>query len=222
MSTEYHKIQTIFKRDLKTKKIIEGDYSLPEFDYLKNNDWVFTEKVDGTNIRVIWDGNDVVFAGKTEDASLPTFLLYKLQELFEGTANKEKLRAAFPDIAAFISSDPDAPVVTLYGEGYGAKIQKGGDNYIRNGVDFVLFDVKIGNWWLRREDVEDVARKLGIRSVPIIGTGTLQTAIETVRKGFKSQWGDFTAEGIVARPATELFTRSGERIITKIKHRDFK
>lgn len=41
------------------------------------------------------------------------------------------------------------------------------------------------------------------------------------RKGIKSQWGDFIAEGIVARPATELLTRNGERIITKIKHKDF-
>lgn len=41
------------------------------------------------------------------------------------------------------------------------------------------------------------------------------------RKGFNSIWGDFIAEGIVARPAVELKTRNGHRIITKIKHKDF-
>lgn len=207
----YHKIQTIFKRDEQTHKIIEGDCSLPEFEFLKDNEWIFTEKVDGTNIRVMWNGENVTFGGKTDNASIPVFLLYKLQELFEGTIRKHLLKEVFTD-----STD-----VILYGEGYGNKIQRAGKDYIADGNDFVLFDVKIGNWWLERENVDDIAKKLNIKSVPIIGQGTLKDMVEITRKGFKSQWGDFTAEGIVARPRTELFTRKGERIITKIKHRDF-
>ena len=39
--------------------------------------------------------------------------------------------------------------------------------------------------------------------------------------GKQEYWGDFIAEGIVARPKVTLFTRKGERLITKIKHRDF-
>lgn len=114
--------------------------------------------------------------------------------------------------------------VCLYGEGYGAKIQKGGDNY-RSDQDFVLFDIKIDNWWLQRVDVEDIAKKLDIDIVPIIGTGTLPDMIQEVRNGFNSVWStskvSFKAEGIVARPGVELKTRSGHRIITKIKHKDF-
>ena len=45
--------------------------------------------------------------------------------------------------------------------------------------------------------------------------------IAMARKGFDSIWGAFKAEGIVARPTVELRTRSGKRIITKIKHKDF-
>ena len=37
----------------------------------------------------------------------------------------------------------------------------------------------------------------------------------------RSTWGDFEAEGIVARPKTELMARNGSRLITKIKCRDF-
>lgn len=208
---QYTKINTVFKRDLQTKHIIEGDYSLPEFEYLKDNKWIFTEKVDGTNIRVMWNGEAVIFGGKTDEASIPVFLLYKLQELFEGTQKRLLFKEKFAD----------ATEVCLYGEGYGKKIQKGGENYIADGVDFVLFDVKIGEWYLQREDVEDIAKHFGLKVVPIIGEGTLAEAIEKVRVGFNSQWGNFMAEGIVARPKTELKTRSGERIITKIKHRDF-
>ena len=43
--------------------------------------------------------------------------------------------------------------------------------------DFVLFDVKCGDWMLQRADVEDVAGKLGIDVVPIIGSARCMTAV---------------------------------------------
>ena len=212
---EYHKIQTVFKRDQATKfkTLIEGDYSLPEFEYLKDCSWVFTEKVDGTNIRVMLEGENITFGGKTDDAQIPQFLVNRLNELFLPVPAKQKLREVFPD----------AKQVCLYGEGYGAKIQKGGGNYMADRQDFCLFDIWIDGWWLQREDVEDVADKLafGFKVAPIIGTGTLDTMVQMAREGFDSLWGPFTAEGIVARPKVELRTRRGNRIITKIKHKDF-
>lgn len=202
---EYTKIQSVFKRDEKTHKFIEGQYSLPEIEYLKNNDWVWTEKIDGTNIRVDWS-DALRFGGRTDNAQMPTFLLSKLQDLF----GEFDFDGQFPD------------GVTLYGEGYGAKIQKGGDNYIANGVDFILFDVKIGGWWLKREDVEGIAQSLGIKVVPIIGIGSIDDAIWMMKSdGIKSTFGDFLAEGLVLKPQVELKSRNGHRIITKMKHKDF-
>ena len=75
---------------------------------------------------------------------------------------------------------------------------------------------------MKREDVSDVATTLGIEVVPEIGHGTLREMVELVREGFCSQWGDFQGEGIVARPLVELKARNGERIITKLKHKDFR
>lgn len=211
--TEYHKIKTIFNRDPKNMRfVLEGEWSEPEFEYLKDNDWVFTEKVDGTNIRVMWDGKSVTFNGKTDNAQLFMPLVQKLQSTFDTTPQRLRFKEIFGEEG----------VVCLYGEGYGAKIQKGGGNYRADGVDFVLFDVKIGNWWLQRKDVEDIAVKLGIKIVPIVLEGTLLEGVEMVKKGFSSQWGDFPAEGLVGRPKTELVARNGKRIITKIKCRDFK
>ncbi len=109
----------------------------------------------------------------------------------------------------------------LYIEGYGSGIQSGG-NYLDH-QDVVLFDVLVGGkWWLDRENVCEVAEHLDMVIVPEIGMGTLAGMVEKVREGFKSRWGDFLAEGIVARPAVELMTRAGERIITKLKHKDFR
>jgi ATP-dependent RNA circularization protein (DNA/RNA ligase family) len=209
---EYHKIQTVFKRapDNNHKTLLEGDFSLPEFEYLQNNVWVFTEKVDGINIRVMYDGKEIAFSGKTDNAQIPAFLVKKLQEYFLPQAHK------------FTEKFGGDPIdVCLYGEGYGAKIKKGGGNY-RPDQDFVLFDVKIGDWWLKREDVEDIAKFFGLEIVPIIGEGTLTEMVEQTRKGFNSIWGNFLAEGIVARPKVELITRGGARLITKIKHKDFR
>jgi len=200
---EYAKIQSVFKRDEKTHKFILGEFSLPEFKYLKDNIWVFTEKVDGTNVRVMWDGSEVRFGGKTNDAQMPTFLLLKLQELF--------LPGKFKEL----------PPLCLYGEGYGARIQKGGGNYIPNGCDFILIDILIDNWWLERENIEDIASKLCIKVVPIIGSGSIDAAIAKTSIGFNSTFGNFSAEGIVLKPQVALTNRKGERVITKVKHKDF-
>lgn len=207
--SEYHKIHTVFKRDPATnyKTLLEGDYSLPEFEYLANNRWVFTEKVDGVNIRVYFRDGKVTFGGRTDRAQISATLLERLNERF--LPQVERLSGVF--------NDAD---VCLYGEGYGAKIQKGGGNY-RPDQDFVLFDVMVGDWWLQRPDVEDVAEKLGLDVVPVVGEGTLLEMVEHAKAGIPSTWGDFQAEGYVARPATELKTRSGHRLITKIKCRDF-
>ncbi len=205
----YHKIQTVFKRnpDTKFRTLLEGDFALPEFEYLKDNQWIFTEKVDGTNIRVMFDGTTITFGGKTNNASIPSFLITRLQTRF--LSQVEKFKAVF--------SNGD---ICLYGEGYGAKIQKGGGNY-RQDQDIVFFDIKIGDWWLLRKDVEDIASQLDLDVVPKIGLGTLKEMVEKARIGFQSHWGDFLAEGIVAHPEIELRTRNGERIITKIKYKDF-
>ncbi len=192
--------------ETKYKTLLEGQYARPEFEYLANNQWLFTEKVDGTNIRIALDEQGRLnIQGRTANAHIPAFLYNKLTEIF----TPEKLAEAGDGLE-------------LCGEGYGAKIQKGGGNYIPDGVDFVLFDVFCGGVWLKREDVKDVAKKIGLQVVPIVGTGTLDWMIDFMRPGFASCWGEFDAEGMVARPAVELSDRNGRRIITKIKAKDFK
>lgn len=206
---EYHKIQTLFKRDPATNfsKVIEGEFSLPVFNYLKDNIWEFTEKIDGTNIRIMWDGEETIsFGGKTDNAHIPSFLVNRLNVLF----TKEMMSTVFPQTPA-----------CLYGEGFGARIQKGGGNYIAKDVDFILFDVRIGRWWLKRQGVSDVAKCLSIRHVPIVGLGNIYEMVELVKLPLKSAFGMFPAEGIVARPVEELLLRSGERVITKLKVKDF-
>ena len=206
---EYPSIQTVWKRDPsdKHRTLLEGQWATPELEYLKDNEWVFTEKVDGTNIRVMWDSEQVRFGGRTDNAQMPTFLLAKLQDMFPA----EKLAECFDD----------GPVC-LYGEGYGARIQKGGGDYIPDGASFILFDVLIGGWWLRREDVEGIAERLGIDVVPIVDTGPLEKAVGMVRHGQESALRPGWAEGLVMKPVVDLWGRDGKRIVAKVKHKDFR
>jgi len=204
---QYHKIQTVYLRDPETKykTLLDGQFAKPEFDYLQHNQWEFTEKVDGTNIRVEWDGIDVRFGGKTSRAQIPAHLFSTLQDLFPTEA----------------FTDCDMPSLCLYGEGYGAKIQKGGGNYIADGASFILFDVVVGDTWLERSNVIDIAAKLHILSVPIIDQGTLLDGIDMVRNGYASALRETPPEGLVMRPVVELYNRRGERVIAKIKQKDF-
>lgn len=218
---EYQKIQTLFKRD-ERNIIIPDQFTYPEFEVLKDLKWECTEKIDGTNIRIELessgnpeDGIIMSFKGRTDKAIIPERLLTKLNWLFD----REHLMEALN-----ITDETQNCNITLYGEGYGAKIQKGG-NYISNDVNFILFDVKIGKWWLDRESIKDIANKLGINAVPLMGYMTIPEAIEYVKKGFKSTIAenkDYDAEGLVLKTPCGLLKRDGERLITKIKTVDFR
>lgn len=203
-NTKYPKIQSIFKRT--EKGIIMPDcFTTPEFKYLKDLKWECTEKIDGTNIRVIWENNTLRFRGRTDKAEIPVPLLDKLKELFNPNM--------FPIDKDFV----------LYGEGYGANIQRGG-NYIKNGVDFILFDVRIGDYWLDRVKCEQIALTMGIKIVPFKGYFTIPQALFCVKEGFNSAIAeneDYIAEGLVLKTPGGLKDRHGNRIIAKIKHVDF-
>lgn len=207
---EYHKIETLFERDEKTKKLIMGKFRNPTIEYLKDNIWTFTEKVDGTNIRVLWNGHNVEFGGRTDNAQIPAPLINKLNELFGGETNAQMFEQKFGETQ-----------VELFGEGYGAKIQNGG--LYRDDVDFILFDVLIGENYQPRESVEEIAKYFGVDIVPIVLEGTLQEGVDYVLNNRKSLIAKNGAEieGLVGRTKIETCDRTGKRNIIKIKYRDF-
>lgn len=209
---EYTKIETIFERDMGgTKKLIEGKFRNETVKFLKDNQWICTEKIDGTNIGVVWDGHKVSYQGRTERAQIPAHLMNKLIEMFGGETNEELFEQKFGETQ-----------VILFGEGYGAKIQKGGGNY-RSDVSFILFDVYLPgqNLWLKRDALEDIAKTFGIDIVPIVLTGTLQEAVNFVKQKPKSTIGVADMEGLVCKPTVDMLDRMGRRVIVKVKVRDF-
>lgn len=207
---EYNKIDTLWQRDMEgSKKLMEGVFRNPTVEFLKDNVWQFTEKIDGTNIRIHWDGHKVNYGGRTEAAQIPAHLMNKLVEMF-GTDEAEQL---------FEQKFGETEVI-LFGEGYGPKIQSGGS--YRSDVSFILFDVLISGNYQPRESVEDIAKAFGIDVVPIIMEGTIQEGVDFVKTEPKSTIGTAMMEGLVGRPKIELRDRCGKRVIVKIKVKDFK
>lgn len=208
----YTKIDNVFKRfEDGTKKLDEGNFRSETIEILRNHMWYGTEKIDGTNIGIVWDGHRVSYQGRTERANIPAHLMNRLVELFGGNDEEELFEQLFGDKR-----------VIFFGEGFGAKIQSGG-NYIPDGCDFILFDVYLpdDNIWLTRESVVDIANKFGIRVVPVVFRGTINEAVEYIKTKPKSTIGKADMEGIVCKPIGEMLDRLGKRIIVKVKVRDF-
>jgi ATP-dependent RNA circularization protein (DNA/RNA ligase family) len=224
---EYPKIETAFDRDLQTFKVVPGKVRRPEFGLPRR--WLVTEKIDGTNVRVTIDtggevdpeGNvapaRVCFQGRTDKAQLPPFLAERLREMFP-----------LPLVAQ--AFEPMTTAV-LFGEGYGARIQKGGGNY-REGVSFRLFDVVVFGregrpWWLNWKDMKDIAWKLGIQAVPVVGEAEEFWYAAGLASGpslvAQEDGGnpETQREGVVCRTDPLLFMRDGRPLMWKLKEKDF-
>lgn len=230
----YPKIETLFGRDPDTHLVNPEDLRMPVVRSIGR--WVVTEKIDGTNIRISYAKGDekVRFGGRTDNALLHGDLI----DYILSTFTKERFEECFKE-----DTQPGTGL-TLYGEGYGAGIQKGG--YYRPTKAVILFDAAFhvrptvegienplaggpsGWWWQPDSVVTDLAEKFGVERVPILGEMNLDEIIDLVRVGIPSRvappdahgyihW----AEGVVARPIEPLFDARGRRLIIKLKGGDF-
>lgn len=207
---EYHKIYNLYKRD-GSGKLIEGNYVLHEFEYLSNCQWDFYEKVDGTNIRIMWNGSNVRIGGKSNNAQIPCDLLEILTDKFCNPTSLKLFNEKFGEKS-----------VCLYGEGYGAGIQKVGIKYNSKNKMFILFDILIDDYWLEKSNVFDIASIFSISHAPLKLTGKFTDAIDFLKKECKSTLGDCEIEGLIGIPKLTLLTKNKERMIVKIKTKDIR
>lgn len=211
MEKEYQKIGNVFKFDAKYKTIV----GLNEpYETLKNIIWSGTEKIDGTNTRVYWDGHRISWAGHTDTSEMQPNVSKYMEETF-GTQEMEYLfEQAFGEKEVYI-----------FGEAFGGGIQKGGGLYVADGkaVGFIVFDINISGFDLRRQDVTDVAAQLGLPAVPVCFEGTLDEAKAFVASHPMStlNGGLHEMEGLVLQPRDiQLYDSKHKLIKCKCKYRD--
>lgn len=197
--------------------------------------WDATEKLDGTNVRIIYrppaataalgfpnEYGNMDVRGRSDRANLHGDLVSYITD----TLTPADLFAYFVEQWEF-----DGEVATLYGEGVGPGIQKDGARY-GDHKHFVLFDVKLNDGlagWLDDDGVDEAAKGLGLIRCPRYTYGgrgdrpiEFDHAVGMVRHGLPSLYGEGDAEGLILRPHAEpLYDRRGHRVIAKIKTCDF-
>jgi ATP-dependent RNA circularization protein (DNA/RNA ligase family) len=209
---KYPKIETLYNRD-DNFKVVPGDFRVPEFALVKR--WLFTEKIDGRNHRIILhhDGQ-VKHRGRTDRAQFADFEMAGAQAAID----EDQLRYVIKE------GDSGWPLTILYGELYGPKIQGGGK--YRDDVGFRLFDIRIEDWWMNWSDVVDIGTQLGLQIVPVLGEydswlpTCLDELLDLLPDGSRLEKPG-EPEGVVARTEPLLMTRRGDRLMWKLKVRDF-
>lgn len=202
---EYPKINSLWKRD-EAHNVIENDYARAEFGAFKK--WRIEEKIDGTNIRVYVQNGTIDVKGRTNKASVPASVLEFLA------------REEFMQKLSCFGNDP----VELFGEGFGGNIQIG--KHYRPDVAFMLFDVYMYGKWCSREEVVEIAQKLGLDCPADLGMMTEEDIIAFVKSNPTGKYNDsgYPMEGIIARsePLVRLNEQGANPVMWKLKVKDFK
>lgn len=223
MWTEYTKIDTIAKRDLEgNKRLIDGTFRDPAIEYLQDVKFEATEKADGTNVSVHWDGHRISIHGRTERADLPKPLMDMLRACFMDEQTEQVFEQLFTTKVCEDGSTASVEA-TIYGEGIGPGIQKVGKLY-GGQYRFLVFDIKVGGVYLERSNpfYGQIVKSLGVEEVPTLPDMTPNEAVEFVKSGPRS-WinKDAPMEGVVLRPKVRLYGPNGSRLIVKVKAKDY-
>lgn len=170
-----------------------------------------TEKVNGTSASIDYDasqGGDASIKFHPGGADYQTFLA-----LFD----RARLLAAFRAMGH--------RRVRVYGEAYGGTQVQNVSNYGPN-LNFIVFEVRVGETWLNVPNADNVAGKLGLEFVPYeLVDCTLEAltrerdrpSVVAERRG----QGVKKREGIVIRPLHELRRSNEERVIAKFVGDDY-
>lgn len=211
MAHNFQKIYAPFGRKNPNDKLVDTSiYSRNwvQTFYENNIPMLASEKIDGTSIGIKWDGERISFIGHTEKSQIAPRYLEYLNNRF-GTKEFESC------VEEIFGDKP----VTLYGEG----ISK--DYNVHYGFpdgEFIFYDVQLANGkFMNQTSLGDIAEKLGLK-MPYTKCFTIQQAIDFVKQRPMSKLDpSVRMEGLVLRPLIELYMNNDERVICKVKVRDF-
>ncbi len=208
--TKYSKIYTIFERD-KHFKIVKGVLN-PKLDGIENiKNFVVTSKIDGTNCGIILTPEKEILVRKRSDIIKDDNEHHLYFEAIKDI-DMQKIKNYFEDSKSLI---------TIFGEACGDNIQKQGKTY-GDTKHFRLFDVKVGDNFFDWNDLVKFSKATGIQLVEwkkIEGKDIFDYDywLKKLQADNKSKY----VEGYVVRSNPLLLNKFGERMIFKIKFKDF-
>ena len=213
MLAEYQKIPVLYEFD-GVNRVYTNEIADPNVKYLLSLPWLVSEKYDGMNIRVHYDGHSVECFGRTDRAIIPLEVNNLLTSKFDDSE------------VIFEQLFPNVSDVTLFMEAYGGKVQGAKDRKWYGGIDESLigYDVRIGGRYLDRRDIKRIFDAFGIKTVEFFVLPNLEEAIKHVKESAKAQASDPSIpyfEGYVCTPELPLLDQYGHRIIVKVKTEAF-
>lgn len=238
----YPKISCPFLRvNPKDKMVDLNQYSDKYADLLSNVEFSATEKVDGKNTNIIYDGNNVKFEGHTDKTTWTPEEETWIKNKFINDGFIQMCEQQFGE-----------KTVQFCGELIGPKIQS--NIYKLDDYKFIVFDIKINNVFISREFVKEITNTLYMDTIDIYTSTLMYCAFNytNIPNKFKEkdysasdplyltikEWAEFMQsidkqlfigsrfnpnveiEGFVIRPRYELIKPNGERVIYKIKYKD--
>ena len=201
--------------------------------------WVVQEKVHGTNTSFLCDGNDVKFAKRTSILG-DDEKFYDYQEILE--EYRDKVLSLYGRVC---SQHKDVASISVFGELFGGAyphpdVQRIGRlTLIQKGVfytpshEFYGFDIYAftndGGYYLSVDEANALFEAEGFFYARSLFTGSLDECLKHPNQ-FQSkiaEWlglpaiDDNICEGIVIRPVTPYYLRTGSRALIKSKNEKF-
>jgi len=233
--TKYSNIENSY-REKEIQRIIESGFASEDIV------WVVTEKIHGTNLSFLSDGNEVKVAKRTSILSEDG-----LAKFYDADKMNEKYKENIRKLARYITFIYEANEIQVFGEHFGGiynsetekgytKIQKE-VQYIPY-TDFMIFDILVKfknkevfmNW----DRIKELATKYRLKVVPELFRGNFEECLqysnefETVIPeyyGIQDFYGKVKnniCEGVVIKPLKDLRFSDGSRVILKNKNEKFK
>ena len=217
ITSEYPKLKNLHKRDPADNKVIDeftDEIFSPE--QLGNAGWTWREKMDGTNLRIIWDGHRAEYRGRTDRAQFSDGQTVFLDEKIKSPAFEELLEQTFGNTEA-----------ALYAELIGNKIQ--GNPHKIDGYEIRVYDAFVAGWWLLPVNVDELANDLGLDSAEIIGVapiGHMHQGMKDIASMAEALEGEAEPleyiEGIVGTAPGSVLGRDGTILRVKLKLENYK
>lgn len=199
-----------YGRQFKSRKLMIDHFEevntwrYPMFYYLQNNKWYARRKFDGANIRIQWDGEQALWNGKTNNFMCKSSLTEYMNNTFIEEIFEEKFGRDL--------------TVTIFGEHMGPKLQ--GNELGLTKDEVIIYDVNFNGFWQPPNVVNDVAEYFGVSSCYAYSVGVIVASLtDLIRRVANGEYADW--EGLVATPAFECRSQKDDRIITKIKNKDY-
>lgn len=219
----YPKIPNLFKFNSNYNNIVglnEPFKTLAENPKMK---WRATEKIDGTNTRIYWDGYRVSCEGRTAKSVFPPFVTEFLNMKF---CENDEFETALEQV--FSEKE-----VIIFGETFGPKIQNKGDQYGKE-IRFIVFDIAVletdGKFHMivNPELKASIALQLGLSVVErVFESAELFDIVKYVAQHHQTLVGDeegdlpHEMEGVIIEPVAPIFyDRDGNILKCKCKYRD--